>query len=48
MEANAAEEAIRVLDGSDMGGRPLRVNEARERESRGGGGPRRGGPGARY
>jgi RNA recognition motif-containing protein len=44
MEADAAEEAIRVLDGKDFGGRPLRVNEAREREQRGPGGPRRGAP----
>lgn len=48
MDADAAEEAIRVLDGKDLGGRPLRVNEAREREQRGPGGPRRGGPSARY
>ena len=29
-----AEEAIRTLDGKDFEGRPLRVNEAREREFR--------------
>jgi len=34
MEASAAENAIRALDGKDQGGRPLRVNEARERERR--------------
>ncbi len=30
--------AIQALDGQDFGGRSLRVNEARERESGGGGG----------
>ena len=46
-EANAAEEAMRALDGSDLGGRSLRVNEAQERRGgrRGGGG---GGGGGRY
>ena len=28
---SSADEAMRGLDGSDMGGRPLRVNEARDR-----------------
>ena len=28
---SAADEAMRGLDGQDMGGRPLRVNEARDR-----------------
>jgi cold-inducible RNA-binding protein len=37
-DASAADEAIRALNGRDMGGRPLRVNEAREREGGGGGG----------
>jgi RNA recognition motif-containing protein len=37
-DPNAADEAIRALNGRDMGGRPLRVNEAREREGGGGGG----------
>jgi RNA recognition motif-containing protein len=37
-DSNAADEAIRALNGRDMGGRPLRVNEAREREGGGGGG----------
>lgn len=31
---NAANEAIKALDGSDMDGRPLRVNQARPREER--------------
>jgi RNA recognition motif-containing protein len=43
MDADAADAAIQALDGRDMGGRPLRVNEARERRGGGGGrgGPRR-------
>jgi len=39
-----AQNAINRLNGQDMDGRQLRVNEARERE--GGGGPPRRGPGA--
>lgn len=42
-EASGAADAIRALDGSDMGGRSLRVNEAQDK--RGGGG---GGGGGRY
>ena len=38
-DAAAADNAIRSLDGSDLGGRSLRVNEAHDR--RGGGGGRR-------
>jgi RNA recognition motif-containing protein len=56
MDANGAQEAMRALDGTQFGGRPLRVNEAMERErggdrggdrgDRGGrGGPRHGGGG---
>ncbi|WP_420628065.1 RNA recognition motif domain-containing protein [Candidatus Leptofilum sp.] len=41
-----AEAAIEALDGHDFNGRALRVNEARPRENRGGGG-RRGGGGYR-
>ncbi len=37
-EASAADDAMRALDGSDMGGRSLRVNEANERGRGGGGG----------
>ena len=33
-----AARAIQALNGKDMGGRPLRVNEAQERERGGGGG----------
>lgn len=36
--SEGADDAIRSLDGSDMGGRNLKVNEARPREDRGGGG----------
>ncbi|MDX1632725.1 MAG: RNA-binding protein [Thermoanaerobaculia bacterium] len=31
MESEDAEEAIEALDGTQMGGRPLKVNEARPR-----------------
>ena len=44
-EASAAEEAMRALDGSELGGRSLRVNEAQDRRGGGGGGGRRGGGG---
>ena len=33
-----AEAALQALDGKDMGGRALRVNEAQDKERRGGGG----------
>jgi RNA recognition motif-containing protein len=43
-----AEAAIRALDGQQVGGRPLRVNEATPREEGGGGGGRgQGGGGER-
>lgn len=47
--ANAAdaEKAIAALDNRDFGGRPLRVNEARERTPGGGGGGGFGGGGGR-
>lgn len=35
---NGADAAIGALDGKEIGGRTLRVNEARPREDRGGGG----------
>ena len=41
----AGEAAIRGLEGSDYGGRPLRINEAVEREPRSGGGGGGGGRG---
>jgi RNA recognition motif-containing protein len=37
-DANAAETAIRALDGTQLGGRSLRVNEAQDRREGGGGG----------
>ena len=33
-----ADKAMQALDGKDMGGRPLRVNEAQDRRGGGGGG----------
>lgn len=47
---NEAQAAIEALEGSELGGRPMRVNQAREREERaprqgGGGNFRRGGGG---
>lgn len=46
MDADGAAAAITALDGADNGGRPMRVNEARERPPRdGGGGGYRGGGG---
>jgi RNA recognition motif-containing protein len=44
MDDAGADAAIRALDGAEMGGRSLRVNEAHERGS-GGGGPGGGGGG---
>ena len=41
-DAEAA-AAIAALDGKDMGGRNIKVNEARPKEASGGGGPRSGG-----
>lgn len=41
-EESEAESAIRALDGTDLGGRTVRVNEAQERGGGGGGGQRRG------
>lgn len=38
-----AKAAINALNGADLGGRTLTVNEARPREDRGGGGGNRGG-----
>ncbi len=37
-ENSAADAAMQALDGRDMGGRSLRVNEANERRGGGGGG----------
>lgn len=44
---NEAQAAIQALNGKDVKGRPLTVNEARPREERGGGGGGRGGFGRR-
>lgn len=38
MDQDAAASAIQAMNGKDMGGRPLRVNEAQERQPRQGGG----------
>ena len=35
-EASAADDASRALDGSDLGGRNIKVNEAQDRSSGGG------------
>jgi RNA recognition motif-containing protein len=40
-----ASRAIQNLNGKELGGRPLRVNEAQERTGGGGGGGNRGGGG---
>lgn len=34
-ELNAAQDAIKALDGSELGGRSLKVNPAQERQPRG-------------
>jgi len=47
-EASAADDAIRALDGTDFGGRNIRVNEAQERRGGGGGGGGGGRGGRRY
>ena len=47
MDASGAGEAIRALDGTELGGRSLRVNEAQERSGGGGGGGGGGGRGPR-
>jgi RNA recognition motif-containing protein len=39
-DASAAQDAIRALDGSDLGGRSIKVNEAQDRRGGGGGGGR--------
>ena len=50
-EDEGAQRAMSELDGRDYNGRPLRVNEAQERQrggGGGGGGPRGGGGGGRW
>ena len=39
-DASAADAAMRALDGSEVGGRTLKVNEAEDKRSGGGGGGR--------
>ena len=41
LENEGAQNAIRALNGKDVGGRSLTVNEAKPRNDRGGGGNRR-------
>ena len=45
MDETGADAAIAALDGTDMGGRALKVNEARPRREGGGGGGGGGGRG---
>ena len=45
MDSADANKAISALDGKDVDGRNLKVNEAKPREDRSGGGGRRGGGG---
>ena len=43
-DVKEAQAAIKATDGQELGGRPMKVNQARERDSQGGGGaPRHGG-----
>lgn len=44
-EDSSAEKALQALNGADMGGRSLRVNEAQDRQGGGGGRGRGGGRG---
>ncbi len=39
-ESSAAQDAIRALDGNEFGGRNIKVNEAQDRRTGGGGGGR--------
>ena len=48
MSRTDAQKAIQSLNGFDMGGRPLKVNEAQDKPRGGGGGPRGGGGGGRW
>jgi RNA recognition motif-containing protein len=48
MPSADAQRAIATLNGQNMGGRPLRVNEAQERTGGGGGGFRSGGGGGGF
>lgn len=44
----AASSAMSEMDGTDLDGRTIKVNEAQEKPRRGGGGPRGGGGGNRW
>jgi len=46
-EDSEAQAAIEALNGTELDGRTLRINEARPRNEGGGGGGRRGGGGGR-
>ena len=46
-DAGGADAAIKSLDGTELKGRNIKVNEAKPREGGGGGGPRSGGGGGR-
>jgi len=46
--SDEAQKAISALNGTDMGGRTLTVNEARPQEPRSGGGPGRSGGGGGF
>jgi cold-inducible RNA-binding protein len=48
MSQSDASRAIQNLNGTDMGGRPLRVNEAQDKPRSGGGRPGGGGGGGGY
>jgi RNA recognition motif-containing protein len=47
-EPSAATDAIRALDGTQLGGRALKVNEAQDKRSGGGGGGGGGGSGGGF
>ena len=47
-DSGAAQEAIKGLNGTDLGGRDLKVNEARPKRDSGGGGRGGGGGGRRW
>jgi RNA recognition motif-containing protein len=47
-DSGAAQQAIAAMNGADLQGRPLTVNEARPKPSRGGGGGGGGGRGPRW
>ena len=47
-EAAAAADAIKALDGTQLGGRALKVNEAEDKQRSGGGGSGGFGRGSRY